>query len=367
MIMNRIIVVTLLLLSSIIPAYTFTINQIRDPRPECWVLDDKKYLSEDSRTALNSICREIKDSGNGEIMVVVVDKIGSDNHRRFATDIFNRLGIGERGTNRGILLYAAIEEHAAEIILGDGVDNSSAIASSDKIMQNTLIPYFKKGEFDNALYYGAVECAQQILNVQIQKTFGEGITDSGTGLQSDSCNKTISDGPKFKRPEGLSRVIANIIIWGLFYLLLVRPFLRLLPRKCPKCKKKMVRLSESEDDMYLAKGEITEEHFKSVNYDVWYCNDCKVTRKVKRGKLFSGYSKCPQCKYKTLKRTTRVIHHATTYSEGLQEVDLNCRNCSFTKNYTVTIARVSDSDSSSSGSSSSGGGSSSGSGSSGRW
>jgi uncharacterized protein len=358
------------MLSLQLHAGAFTIDQIHDPRPGSWVLDDNNYLSEDSRNALNSICRDIKDSGNGEIMVVVVDKIGNDEHRRFATSIFNRLGIGEKKTNRGILLYAAIEEHATEIILGDGVDSDSDIASSDRIMQRIMIPYFKKGEHDNALYYGTVECAKQILKIQLQRTVGEGGID--TIRQSDTLpvvNRSVTFPVKkeFKPLKGNSRVIANIIVCGLFYLLLVRPFLKLRPRKCPKCRKKMVRLGEKEDDAYLTEGEVAEEHCESVNYDIWYCSDCKETKKVKRSRFFSKYTKCPKCKYKTLRSKRRILQHATYSSEGLGELNQDCQNCSYTRTTTYTIARETDSDSSSSGSSSSSGGSSSGSGSSGRW
>jgi uncharacterized protein len=374
--MNRAKFLVFLLLLSLYPAYAFTIDQIHDPRPQSWVIDDKNYLSEDSRNAINSICRDIKDSGDGEIMVVVIDKIGNEEHHRFATSIFNRLGIGKKETNRGILLYAALEEHAAEIILGDGVDSDADIALSDRIMQNTIIPYFKKGESDNALYYGAVECAEKILRVQLRKTtMGEGGIDTiGQSYTPPVVNSSgnFLEKNEFKPLKGNSRVIANIIVCGIFYILLVRPFLKLRPRKCPKCRKKMVRLNEVEDDAFLTEGEIAEEHCESVNYDIWYCNDCKETKKVKRSRFFSKISKCPKCKYKTLRSKSRIIHHATHSHEGLGEMHLDCQNCSYTRTSRYTIARITESDNSSSGSYSSGsssssGGSSSGSGSSGRW
>lgn len=355
-VMNRLVLIAHLLLSSVIPSFTSTLDQIHDPRPGSWVIDDNHYLSEDSRNAINSICRDIKDSGNGEIMVVVIDKIGNDEHHRIATSIFNRLGIGDKKTNRGILLYAALEEHAAEIILGDGVDSDAEIASSDRIMQNTVIPYFKKGENDNALYYGAVECAKQILKIQLRRTAGEGVLDNigqtSTPPVANSSGNFLEKA-EFKPLKGQSRVIVNIIVCAIFYLFLVHPFLKLRPRKCPKCRKKMARLNESEDDAYLTEGEIAEEHCESVNYDIWYCSDCKETKKVKRGRFFGKFSKCPKCKYKTLKIKRRILHHATSVSEGLGEFNQDCQNCSYTRTSTYTIARITETDSSSSGSSSS--------------
>jgi uncharacterized protein len=350
---------------SVIAAYT--LDQIVDPRPGSWILDEKNYLAADSRSALEFLCKAVKDSNVGEIMVIVVDSIGSDAHRKFATDIFNKLGIGNRSTNRGVLIYAAIEERAAEIILGDSIDDDKSIALSNSIMQEHMIPHFKNGKYDNALYYGALECANQILEVNLSRNSGEGTeTDSQKVSGNEQSSPEYVNNHQTKHPAGIKSIFANLLVFGGLLYLIARPFLRYIPRRCAQCGKKMRRLKEKEDDAFLVEGEQIEEQLKSVNYDIWYCADCKETKKVKNGKFFSSYSKCPMCKFKTVKTKTHTIHRATTCSTGLREVRENCQKCSYSKTFTETIPEISSSSNNSS-SGSSGGGSSSGGGASGRW
>jgi uncharacterized protein len=50
--------------------------------------------------------------------------------------------------------------------------------------------------------------------------------------------------------------------------------LLLIPPRCRACKTRMVKLSESGDDLHLEPEEQAEEQLGSINYDVWMCNDC---------------------------------------------------------------------------------------------
>jgi len=140
------------------------------------------------------------------------------------------------------------------------------------------------------------------------------------------------------------------------------------PKACPRCRHLMRRLSESKDDKHLQLPERVEESLKAVDYDVWLCDECQRTKKLRYPYWQSSTTDCEQCNYRTLEIDTNTLVRATTSREGLEEVIEDCKYCDFHNEYENVISKIveSDSDSSSSGGSF-GGGSSSGGGASGSW
>src|SRR5690606_33028804 len=57
----------------------------------------------------------------------------------------------------------------------------------------------------------------------------------------------------------------------------------------------MHKLSESEDDEFLQKGQVKEEVLKSIDYDVWVTEDKTEVLILKYKRWFSKYRKCPKC------------------------------------------------------------------------
>jgi uncharacterized protein len=126
------------------------------------------------------------------------------------------------------------------------------------------------------------------------------------------------------------------------------------PRISAKTGKIMHKLSETDDDKYLQKGQITEEQIKSIDYDVWLSDEADDILILGYKRWFSRYSGCPKCKFKTyFKEYDRVIVSATYSSSGRGERKYNCMNCKYTKTETYTIPRKTKSSSSGSYSSSS--------------
>ena len=147
---------------------------------------------------------------------------------------------------------------------------------------------------------------------------------------------------------------------------LLRRWRRNRPRRCPNDHSKMERISENLDDDYLEAGQITEEHLKSMDYDVWRCMRCDHRTIEGYKNWFSRYGACRSCGYKTLESDTTILESATTTSTGLKRVDYDCKHCHDSWSVKRVIPKKTSS-SSSSGGSSFGGGSSSGGGASGSW
>jgi uncharacterized protein len=150
--------------------------------------------------------------------------------------------------------------------------------------------------------------------------------------------------------------VAPVLVGSLFFMYWRRRkalnALREAPRIC-QCGKPMRRLDETEDDAYIAKGNVAEEAIHSMDYDVWLCACGKSKIEAYKGTSFA--TPCPKCSYRTFRVTdTRTLRAATTMSTGLSETTHTCANCNYSKVDTHVIPMISTS-SNSSGSGSSGG------------
>ena len=83
-----------------------------------------------------------------------------------------------------------------------------------------------------------------------------------------------------------------------------------------ECGKSMRLLSEKEEDAHLSSKAQAEEYVKSVNYDVWLCDNCQNKNIALYGFGLS-YTTCPKCGAKTYKLDSNVVTlPATTLTTG---------------------------------------------------
>jgi uncharacterized protein len=353
------------------------VGDIPSPRPDGWTVDLTGRVPQDTLAELNKLCDELHRQHGAEMAVVVMGTIGGENHRAFAMRLFNHWGIGSAQRDNGVLIFAALDDRKSEIILGDGIDDAHQVRAADQIMQNEMVPRFKRGDVAGALTQGAWSCATLILGAD--------------GLMLEAPLDVAEPPARIRPPAPAIRPAQRRGLTGLWTWLLgtlggsgalvglvygVRRFRRYRTRRCPDCGQAMLLLGEAEDDEHLEKAESLEERLGSVDYDVWACPACDGVIKLRYAALLTRYSKCPGCSYKTKSKVKSTVSAATTNSSGLVRVDESCENCSYSHSHTYSTPRLSDRSSSSGSSSSFGssssssgfsGGSSSGSGSSGSW
>lgn len=343
-------------------ARAVTVEQIPSPRPNGWAVDLTGTLPAETLAQLDSLGAEVKAQTGAELAVVVVGTVEGANHRDFATRLFNRWGIGQRGKDNGLLVFAALDDRAAEIVLGNGIDSDAEVRASQAIMDGEMVPRFREGDPAGALLQGARACAQRILHVQ---TSSAGIPQAIASPAPDQAPQPLAYAPGQEgRPGNPVKLLLALLFGGgaaslLGFLLLQKP-------KCRSCKTQMTLMDEAADDAHLQPAEQTEERVGSMNHQVWFCSTCGLMHKSRRSRFFSGYGKCPGCSAKTLRSTTTTLRSATYTSEGRVRVNEVCAHCSHTNTYIRSTPRLQRSRSSGGGSGFSGG-RSSGRGASGRW
>jgi uncharacterized protein len=84
----------------------------------------------------------------------------------FATGLFNAYGIGNMPRNDGVLLLVAVKDRKARIELG-AYYGGSRDSDSNRIMQNVIIPQFKKDRYDKGIMNGTRAIIKEFAGVRI--------------------------------------------------------------------------------------------------------------------------------------------------------------------------------------------------------
>lgn len=315
---------------------------------------------------------DLRERHGVEMTVVTIQSMNdfdpADSWEAFATRLFNGWGIGNAERNDGVLFLFAMQDRTMRLEIGAGYHRDWN-HQTDQIVQNIMVPNFKKGDPPGGIKAGV---GTMIARITTNIANGKAATDSPYDTATASG---IADLEQFRVAGDGGSSGGGVLDW-IWYALIVptlgggawaiRRFVRMRPRDCQRCETRMVLTDEISDDAHLDEGMQLEEQIKSVDYDVWICPSCAHAHIERWRNWFSRYGACPSCKYRALESDSTVLRSATYSSSGLKRIDYNCVNCQHHYSETKTIPRKTKSSSSSS-SSSFGGGSSSGGGSSGSW
>lgn len=374
---------------------TYSLDQVPDPKTHnSSVSDPDDYLSASDEAVLNKLINAVEDSSSAQMAVVVLYSIGEENPKEFATKLFNKWGIGQAEKDNGLLILTVMDQRRTEFETGLGMESIIPDAICYRVGMQELVPYFQKGEFGVGLIAAVnkfkyiIENPDNIAEIQdqtplgssgkggwLQFLFGHTIFNAIFNILAlfFVSNNLSSKQDAYDKYNALrkSRMWFFLILFPIPYIFVwwfvgrKMKQLRYGKRYSKKTGAELHLVSEAEEDMYLEKGQITEEEIGVADYDVWVsaddADDILILRYSKGNKQ---YRRCPKCNFITYYNSRSQTIISPTYSStGLKEVTNDCKNCNYHDVKRVTIPMLTRS--SSSGGSSGGGGGSWGGGSSG--
>jgi uncharacterized protein len=301
-----------------------------------WVTDMPGALRADTIARLNSTISDFERTTGGEMAVVVIRSLDGLSIEESAEQLFKLWGIGKKTRDNGLLLLWSTGDRRVRVEVGYGLESVLPDGKIGAILDTYVIPKFKSGQFDEGMLAGVDALVRVVRNqpVELMSAGSESYDNSwGIGTVLMSLLGAI--------PVGVGSIAG------------FRKLRRRRRRRCPACQALMVRLTEEEDDALLEEGQQAEERVGSVDYDVWKCESCSHHFTLRYPKWFSSFAECPQCHNHTKSSTQTVTEPATTSSTGSASVVEQCGFCSFHREYTKVLPRITSSSSSSGGSSSS--------------
>jgi uncharacterized protein len=133
------------------------------------VNDYANILTTEERNALEQKLVAYFDSTSTQIAVVIENSLEGDDLFDYSQRLATEWGIGEKGKNNGVLIYAAIQDRKLRIHVGYGMEATVTDALTSRIRTEYMNPYFKQGQ-----YYAGLDEGTTII---MQAASGEYVND----------------------------------------------------------------------------------------------------------------------------------------------------------------------------------------------
>lgn len=145
-----------------------TVEDVINPRQDNdgWVTDMADILSDRTEAKLNHQISNLEQTNGTEIAVVTVPETSpADSPKTFATELFNYWGIGKAESDNGILFLISTGDRRVEIETGYGIEGILPDAQVGKIIDTTITPQYKQGNFDRGTLDGTNALISALLSV----------------------------------------------------------------------------------------------------------------------------------------------------------------------------------------------------------
>jgi uncharacterized protein len=139
-----------------LPVYAVEIQNVPNPRTsQVWVTDMENILSPETEAQINRIITELEAKNGTEIVVVTVPNTApSATPKEFTTALFNYWKIGKKDIDNGVLFMISKGDRRVEIETGYGIEDILPDAKVGAIIDQKIIPEFKKGDFKTGILNG---------------------------------------------------------------------------------------------------------------------------------------------------------------------------------------------------------------------
>jgi uncharacterized protein len=184
------------------------------------VVDDAGVLDSWTQSELTDMLASHEGATGEQVVVVTLPSLQGYTIEDYGYQLGRHWGIGPKGANNGALLIVAPKEHKVRIEVGYGLEGTLTDAISATIIQNYILPSFKRGDYNAGVLAGTTS----ILSVLggNSPSIGQPATSVGEG-QFAGSNKSL-----FNPPDHLaSAVLALFFLIPLIgTLLLLVAFIR---------------------------------------------------------------------------------------------------------------------------------------------
>lgn len=156
--------VRLLLVFCVLPfllASALQAEAVKNLEPTGYVNDFAGVLSPATRQGLETLCKEVDQQAHAQIAVVTIHTTGDDTIDDYAVRLEEKWKVGAKGTDRGLLLLVATDDHKYRFEVGYGLEGILPDGLVGSIGRE-MVPYFRQGNYDAAITLGTQSVAQVI-------------------------------------------------------------------------------------------------------------------------------------------------------------------------------------------------------------
>ncbi|HZQ19676.1 MAG TPA: TPM domain-containing protein [Terriglobales bacterium] len=137
-------------IAGLLLAISSAAEPISQLHPSNYVNDFAHVLQPDTEAQLNDLCQQIDQKAKAQIAVVTINSLDGQDIESYAVDLFKKWGIGNKSTNRGVLILIAVKDHRYRTEVGYGLEPILPDGKVGGIWRES-VPLLKQGDYNEAI------------------------------------------------------------------------------------------------------------------------------------------------------------------------------------------------------------------------
>lgn len=130
-------------------------------KPQGYVSDFAQVIDAGSRAEIENYCVAVERSTGAQVAIVTIPSFEGEPVEDVANTLFRAWGIGQKGTNEGVLLLLSIQDKRSRLEVGYGLEPFIPDGAAGGILR-AMRPYLREGQYGPALLEAAHEIGSRI-------------------------------------------------------------------------------------------------------------------------------------------------------------------------------------------------------------
>ncbi len=132
------------------------------PKPTDYVSDFAHVLTPAAVAQLDNLCAQLDHSkANAQVSIVTVRSLDGEDSAEWANELEDQWKIGKKGSDRGVLVLLAVDDHKRRIEVGYGLEGILNDAKLGDIGR-AMVPYLRAQDYDSAVLLAVGQVGQVI-------------------------------------------------------------------------------------------------------------------------------------------------------------------------------------------------------------
>ena len=143
--------------------YKFNFSRIAPPPKQTGLINDYETIVGDYLGRMTQLSSEFEKRTGIEIVAVVIGTTKPLPPENYAFFLFNKWKLGKKD-HQAILILVSMYERRIETEIGYGLEKMITEEFTEKLLDDVIVPYFKKSKYGEGLYEGMKALIKEIDN-----------------------------------------------------------------------------------------------------------------------------------------------------------------------------------------------------------
>jgi uncharacterized membrane protein YgcG len=127
------------------------------PKLYARVNDYAAILANEQEAELNQLLASLEDSIGSQLVILTIESLNEESIEEYSMKVAENWGLGRATHNDGVLITVAVSDRKIRIEVGYGLELIIRDEIAKNIIENTILPEFRSGNFYSGLTNGSKE------------------------------------------------------------------------------------------------------------------------------------------------------------------------------------------------------------------